>query len=95
MDILQDDRVRHLGGLADSVRDVLELDAATIVPPPGMTAAGGNRDWLRGIARRGDQFLLVLDVNRMFATAVPDAVSGGADMATAPLAPAAGTRTGV
>ncbi len=53
-----------LGALADSVQEVIELDAAAISPPPRM----GTRiavDFMRGVAHQGDQFLLVLDIDRV------------------------------
>jgi len=57
----RDDRTSLAGALADSVREVLEIDAAAIAPAP--VSAGG---FLRGIAREGERFLLVLDMDKVF-----------------------------
>lgn len=56
-----------VGALADSVREVLELEAASIVPTPRMRAQG-QADCLHGIGNHDGRFILVLDVDRVFAT---------------------------
>jgi len=53
-----------LGALADSVQEVIELEAGAVAPPPRM----GTRidvGFIRGMARRDDQFLVVLDIDRV------------------------------
>jgi purine-binding chemotaxis protein CheW len=63
-----------LGALADSVQEVIELDAAQIVPPPRM----GTRidtEVIRGMGKRDDHFLIILDIDRVFTTADVQAVS--------------------
>ncbi len=54
-----------LGALADSVQEVIELDAAQIVPPPRM---GGHidTDLIRGVGKRDDHFILIIDISRAF-----------------------------
>ncbi|MBE0617210.1 MAG: chemotaxis protein CheW [Proteobacteria bacterium] len=57
-----------LGALADSVQEVLDLEPAQIEPPPRM----GNRmrtEFIRGMGKRDDQFLILLDIDRVFSTA--------------------------
>ncbi len=54
-----------LGALADSVQEVIELDAGQIVPPPRM----GTRidtEVIRGMGKRDDHFLIILDIDRVF-----------------------------
>lgn len=54
-----------IGARTDSVHDVMELAAADIEPPRSL----GRRwrtDVLRGIARRGEEFVLVIDVAQLF-----------------------------
>jgi purine-binding chemotaxis protein CheW len=53
-----------LGALADAVQEVIELDKAAILPPPRMGTRVDTR-FLRGIGKREDQFLLVLDLERV------------------------------
>ncbi len=54
-----------LGALADSVQEVIELDESHIVPPPHM----GTRidtEVIRGMGKRDDHFLIILDIDRVF-----------------------------
>jgi purine-binding chemotaxis protein CheW len=54
-----------LGALADSVQEVIELDASQIMPPPRM----GTRidtEVIRGMGKRDDHFLIILDIDRVF-----------------------------
>lgn len=51
-----------LGALADSVQEVIELDPKSIEPPPRF----GTRidiDFIRGIGKRDEQFIILLDIN--------------------------------
>lgn len=50
-----------LGALADSVQEVIELDAASIAPPPRMGTRVDTR-FIRGMGKREDQFLVILDI---------------------------------
>lgn len=53
-----------LGALADSVQEVIELDDAGIAPPPRM-GTRVDTAFIRGMGRREDQFLVVLDIDRV------------------------------
>lgn len=53
-----------LGVLADSVQEVIELDAASILPPPKLGTRVDSA-FIRGMGRRDDQFLIVLDIDRV------------------------------
>ncbi len=53
-----------LGALADSVQEVMELDASQIDPPPKM-GTRVNTDFIRGMGKRDDKFLIVLDIDRV------------------------------
>jgi purine-binding chemotaxis protein CheW len=77
-----------LGGLADSVHEVIELESGQIEPPPRL-AARWQTDLILGMARRGDDFAIVLDMNRVFAADELLAVvtaEAGADAAPEPAA---------
>lgn len=56
-----------LGGLADSVHEVIELESAQIDPPPTL-AMRWRAEFIKGMARRGDEFLIILDVTAVFAS---------------------------
>ena len=54
-----------IGALADSVREVFELDPAGIEPPPRI---GTRLDTaiIKGMGRRDDRFVIILDIDRAF-----------------------------
>jgi len=65
MDLTLDDEKVVLGAIADSVHEVLELNPGQIEPPPKI----GNRwrtEFIKGIGKRDDQFIMILDVDRVF-----------------------------
>ncbi len=56
-----------IGALADSVREVLELKAEDIEPPPRM----GTRlksEFIKGMGKLGDSFIIILDIDKIFST---------------------------
>ena len=54
-----------IGALADSVKEVFQIDAEEIEPPPsiGMQL---NTDYIRGMGKQEEEFIIILDVNRIF-----------------------------
>jgi len=69
-----------VGTLADSVQEVIDLAAAQIAPPPRM----GTRidtDCIRGIGRRDEQFVVILDIDRVLSAGELVAVAGSANQA--------------
>lgn len=54
-----------LGALADSVQEVIELEPNQIEPAPRL----GTRlhtDFIKGMGKRDDQFIIILDIDRIF-----------------------------
>ncbi len=75
-----------LGAMADSVKDVIELDHRHIEPPPKI-GSRWRTEFIRGIGKYEDSFIIILDIDRLFSTdelAVVEAAA--ADGATAPQA---------
>jgi purine-binding chemotaxis protein CheW len=71
-----------MGLMVDAVRQVLELDAAALVPPPQF----GTRirtDYLLGMGQCGAKFVLLLDLDRVLSEAELLAVAAAADAAPA------------
>jgi purine-binding chemotaxis protein CheW len=60
LEIFRGETSAAIGAIADSVREVLEIEADRIDPPPRM-GTGVKADFIRGIARHGDRFLIILD----------------------------------
>jgi purine-binding chemotaxis protein CheW len=54
-----------LGALADSVQEVLEIEGKQVVPPPRM---GTRIDTgvIRGMGKREDEFVIILDIDKVF-----------------------------
>lgn len=56
-----------IGALTDRVYEVAELDEHEVEPPPDV-GVRWNSSFLRGIGRRGDHFVIILDLATLFAT---------------------------
>jgi len=54
-----------LGALADSVQEVYEMETSQIEPPPRM-GTPINTEFIRGMGKTGEQFILILDINKVF-----------------------------
>jgi len=75
-----------VGGLADSVKEVIEIGAKDMEPPPKMGATV-HADYIKGVAKKDKRFILVLDLNQVFdAKELLDLQqeAGAKDAATAP-----------
>ncbi|MDQ7831134.1 MAG: chemotaxis protein CheW [Desulfovibrionaceae bacterium] len=57
-----------VGLLADSVREVLEISPDSVLDPPDMGLSVDAR-YLCGVARQGDDFVLLLDADRLLCLA--------------------------
>ena len=54
-----------LGALADSVQEVLDLDAEHIAPPPKI-GTKLRTEFIEGMGKRDDQFIIILDIDKVF-----------------------------
>lgn len=54
-----------LGALVDSVQEVIELEPGQIEPPPKI-GTNLNTDFIKGMGKRNDQFIIILDIDRIF-----------------------------
>lgn len=55
-----------VGGLADSVHDVVEIEPSEIGEPPRI-AMRWRSEVIAGMAKRGEEFAIILDIERVFA----------------------------
>ena len=67
MELELDGEPTVLGGIADSVHEVIELDPANIDPPPRI-AMRWRTEFIQGMGKRGDDFIILLDVNAVFSS---------------------------
>ncbi len=54
-----------IGALADSVQEVIELEPENIEPAPRI-GSGLKVDFIKGMGKRGEKFLIILDIDRVF-----------------------------
>jgi purine-binding chemotaxis protein CheW len=68
LDVPMDDRLVGVGFIADCVFEVTDIDESQIEPPPSV---GGQwkSDYLAGIGRKGDRFVMIFDLRRLMASA--------------------------
>lgn len=65
VEVALDSETTILGALADSVQEVIELEPGQIEPPPRI----GTRlrtEFIRGMGKRNDQFVIILDIDSVF-----------------------------
>jgi purine-binding chemotaxis protein CheW len=67
MELELDGEATVLGGVADSVHEVIEIEPGNIGPPPRI-AMRWRSEFIQGMGKRGDEFIIVLDVNRVFSS---------------------------
>ena len=56
-----------LGALADAVQEVLDLDAGSIAPPPKI-GTKLRTEFIKGMGRQNDRFIIILDIDKVFST---------------------------
>lgn len=67
MELQIDGEAAVLGGIADSVHEVIELEPGNINPPPRI-AMRWRTEFIQGMGKRGDDFIIILDVNTVFSS---------------------------
>ncbi|MBF0296425.1 MAG: chemotaxis protein CheW [Magnetococcales bacterium] len=84
IDVAQDDGTTVIGAMADSVKEVVELDPAHIEPAPKI-GTGLRTDFIRGMGKQGDHFVILLDTDKVFSSTelsmLQDASKAGAKAA--------------
>lgn len=65
LEIDVEDELLIIGALADSVREVFELEPEQIEPAPRL-GTKFNVDYLHGIGRKDDSFLMILNIDKAF-----------------------------
>ena len=69
-----------VGAMADSVQEVLELEPGQIEPPPRI-GTHLNTEFIHGMGKRGDQFIMILDIDKIFSAEELAVVSGEREVA--------------
>jgi len=71
-----------MGALADSVHEVTELNADDVESAPRL-GTSWNTDFIAGIAKRNDQFIVILDIDYVFTSTELTALSDAHDSSEA------------
>ena len=75
MEICHEGEIMVLGSLADSVQEVLELEPEQIEPPPRI-GTHLRTDFIKGMGKYNDLFIIILDIDQVFNAAELDTISG-------------------
>lgn len=67
MEITLDGETTLLGALADSVQEVISLDSGQIEPPPKI-GTRLNTEFIKGMGKKNDDFIIILDIDRVFSS---------------------------
>jgi purine-binding chemotaxis protein CheW len=64
-----------MGFVVDGVSEVIRITSGEIQPPPAMVAGGMDQEFICGVIQRGEQLLLMLQLDRMFPAEEQDSYS--------------------
>ena len=67
-----------LGALADSVQEVIDLEAGQIEPPPRL-GTSIHVEFIRGMGKRDEHFVIILDVDKVFSSDELSLVQGAGE----------------
>jgi purine-binding chemotaxis protein CheW len=65
VEVTVDNETMVLGALADSVQEVLDLEPEHIEPAPKI-GTRLNTEFIKGMGRRDDKFIIILDIDKVF-----------------------------
>ena len=65
VEVSLDGETTVLGALVDSVQEVFELEPGEIEPAPRI-GTGFETEFIRGMGKQGDRFIIILDIDRVF-----------------------------
>jgi purine-binding chemotaxis protein CheW len=65
VEVLLEGESTIIGALADSVEEVIDLDPDQIMPPPRI-GTQIRTDFIKGMGRRDTEFIMILDIDRVF-----------------------------
>jgi len=67
VEVEMDGEIVVMGAMADAVQEVLDLEPDQIEPPPRI-GTKLNTDFIRGMGKHAEQFIIILDIDKVFAT---------------------------
>ncbi|MBF0476956.1 MAG: chemotaxis protein CheW [Deltaproteobacteria bacterium] len=88
IEISIDGELTLMGALADSVKEVIDLDPGQISPPPTLGTRLDTR-FLKGMGKCGEKFLIILDIDMVLSSDELALVKNSADSSNTSSPPAA------
>ena len=79
MEINLDGDTTVVGALADSVKEVFDLDPGQIEPPPRI-GTSLRMEFIRGMGKSNEQFIIILDIDKVFSADELSIVSAAGDL---------------
>ncbi len=67
VEVSVDEEIVVLGALADSVQEVFDFEADQIEPAPKI-GTRLNTEFIQGMGKRDDQFIMILDIDKVFSS---------------------------
>lgn len=68
VEVVMDNETTVLGALVDSVQEVLDIEADQIEPPPRI-GSRMNSDFLHGMGKQDENFVMILNIDKVFSSA--------------------------
>lgn len=65
VELIVEDEMMVIGALADSVKEVVEMDPKQIEPPPKI-GTQLRTDFIKGMGKQDDLFMIILNIDRVF-----------------------------
>ncbi|MFC1569280.1 chemotaxis protein CheW [bacterium] len=81
VEMMLDGEKTILGALADSVQEVIDLDPDTIEPAPKI-GTRLNTEFIKGMGRQDENFIIILDLDRIFSATELFQVQSASDSGT-------------
>jgi len=79
MEIDLDGETAIIGVMADSVHEVMEMEPDQIQDPPKL-GSGWRSEFIRGMGKRKDEFVIVIDINQVFSSHEMAMVQGAGEL---------------
>jgi purine-binding chemotaxis protein CheW len=67
MEIARDDDLLVIGALADSVKEVIEMNTDQIEAAPEI-GTRWNKDLIKGVGKHNEEFIIILDIDKIFSS---------------------------
>jgi len=83
VDVAIEGETVQLGALADSVQEVVDIDPSQIGPPPSL-GTKLNTDFIEGMGKRGEEFLIILNIDKVLSSEEMTVAAIAADKSPAP-----------